>query len=419
MNREPDALNDVHLSRLLDAVRRRLLVRRFGSLACRNLLAALAMVLPAAVFSAFRPSPHLAGAAAALCGLGIVIAIAQAAVRRPERIDAALHIDRHFKLQERLSSFVSMPASDAPAADAPSAVQVALAQDTFAHARGIRPPAACPLSIPRSAPFTGAALFCVAALLFGTATPGNADRQAPGRSELDPMMTSGAPSYVRVDLTPEQQAELNRITGASTDNLDATLGRLEDLLSRFTALQGITESMDRPFTGDFDAADIKAMLAETPDARTRLEAALEQAAKELGADEKLAEAVRKAQEALAQGLEEEFADSLEKLIGKLAAETAQYQFDKLKDLKARLADARDAASDAKDGVPRVLETGRTMSNKDVSETVLPQFPENAAIKARGAVEAGRVPARYRWFVERYFRDDESPADRTRSPASGP
>lgn len=419
MNQEPDALTDGHLSRLLDAVRRRLLVRKFGCLACRNLLAALALVLPAAVFSAFRPGPHLPSAAAALCGLGIVIAIAQAALRRPDRIDAALHIDKHFKLQERLSSFVTMPASDAPAVDAPSAMQVALAQDTFAHARGIQPGAACPLSIPRSAPFTGAALFCVAALLFGTATPGNAGRHTPVKSELDPMMTSGARSYVRVDLTPEMQDELEKIAGASADDLDATLARLDDLLGKFKALQGITESTDKPLTSDFDAADIKAMLAETPDALTRLKAALEQAAKELGADENLAEAVRKAQEALAEGSEEGLAEALEELIGKLAAETAKHQFGNLRDLKARLADARDAASDAEAGVPRILKTGRTMNDKDASQAVLPQFPENAAIKARGAVEAGRVPARYRWFVERYFRDDESPADRTRSPASSP
>ncbi|NQT18829.1 MAG: hypothetical protein HQ592_03925 [Planctomycetes bacterium] len=414
MNQKPDAPNEDRLRPLLDAVRRRLLARKFGSLACRNVLVALALVLPAAVFSAFRPGPQLPGAAAALCGLGILMAIAQALAHRPGTIDAALYVDKHFNLQERLSSFVTMAA-----ADVPSAVQAALAQDAFAHARRIQASVACPLSIPRSAPFTGAALFCVAALLFGTATQGNAGGPVHVINQLDPMRLGGDVSYVPVNLSPELQAALDKIPNAPADDLDATLGRLDDLLGKFRAMQGIAESLDESHAGDLDAEDIKAMLPDTPNARTRLKAALEQAAKELGADKTLAEAVRKAQEALARGSEEDLAKALGKLIGKLATETAGHQLDNLKALKEQLVEARNAEPDDGGGVTRIVTTGRTIDDNGAPDAALSPFPKDAAIKARGAVEAGRVPARYRWFVERYFRDDESPADRAHPPSSSP
>jgi|GEM_PF-3882887 len=408
MKMERDKTGELQLERLLDAVRNRLLVRRLAALASRNLLIALLLVMPAAIFSALRPSPHLPVAGAVVCGLGLVVALVEAAARRPGRLDAALHVDKHSALQERLSTLVSVPA-----ADASPAVRDALVQDTLLRARSIMAGVACPLSIPRSAPFTGAALFCVAALLFGAVRQGSAERLIT-TNELDPMLAGSA---IHVALPPDLQNELNKITGP-TEGLEEALARLDEVLGKFEALNDIKASVEDLAPHALTAEDMAKLIAEAPDARARLKAALERAARELRSDKDLEQAVREAQEALAEGSDEAVARAMENLISKLSAETARHQFDKLKALKTHLAAFKEAAEDARGGVTRTIELGGATDPEAATDSILPLFPEDAVIKARGALRSGRIPARYRWLVEKYFRNDTDEAGGARPPSSG-
>jgi len=409
MKTERAKTDESQLGRLLDGVRNRLLVRRLAALASRNLLIALLVMMPGAIFSAFRPSPHLPLAGAALCGLGLVAAFAEAAARRPGRLDAALHIDRHFALQERLSTLVSVPVTDAPLA-----VRRALVHDTLLHAGGIMAGVACPLSIPRSAPFTGAALFCVAALLFAVPQQGSAQRLATCSSELDRMLTGGS---VHVALPPDLQKQLDKILGP-TEGLEEALARLDELLGKFEALNDIKASVEEPPSHTLTAEEITRLIARAPDARTRLKAALERAARELQSDENLNRAVREVQQALAHGSDEAVARAVENLIRKLSVETAGHQFDKLKALETRLAAFKETAEEAQGDVTRAVESGRGTKAEGATDSIPPLFPEEAVIKARAAFRSGRIPARYRWLVEKYFRNDTDEAGGTRRPSSG-
>jgi len=396
MNTEKDTSGELKLDRLLGAVRRRLLVRRLAALTSRNLLIALLLAVPAAVVSAFQPSPFLPVAAAALCGLGLVIALLETAGRRPGRLDAALHIDRRYGLQERLSTLVSVPEGGAP-----PAVRAALVHDALARAHGIAAGAVCPVSLPRSAPFTGAALFCVAALLFGAAQHGSAQR-VPLDDELAAMLSG---SYVHIALPPGLREELDKV-GEQPGDFDETLSRLDDLLDRFKALDDIKASLEEPAAEGLTAEDIERIIAESPDARARLKAALDRAAAELAAAEDLRQAARRALDALAGGSDEAIAEALEDLIEKLAAETAKHELADLKALK-KLFEAAEGVADG--GVTRAVQSGGGSDAETAPGAGLSLFPEEAIIKAKGAVRSGRVPARYRRLVERYFRSDRSDA----------
>jgi len=396
MRGEPDVQLDPRLDRLLAGVQKRLLVRRAVVAGSRNLLAVLLLVLPAAAVSAFRGGPHPAEAAGALCAAALLAAVAEALVRRPGRLEAALHVDGRFGLDERLSTLVSVAA-----ADVPPDMLAALMQDTLNHARHIRAATACPVSLPRSAPFTGAALFVAAALIFGPASAGSAGHQGRAVNELRDMTVKK--SYARAALPADLQDELAKLAGPGGD-LDEALARLDKLLGAFEALEGIRESADEPEVTGLTVEELEAALKRAPDARKRLEAVLDRAARRLGSDPELRAAVEQAAKALDGGDEQAVAKALSELIDKLAEVTGRHQLGTLTALKERLAPPA-RPDDAEGGVGRGITSGGTVDGESGEAPFAPLFPRDAALDARAAVETESVPARYRWAVERYFAEE--------------
>jgi len=387
--------SDSGLDRLLADVRKRLLIRRMGLAASRNLLVVLLLVLPAAVISAFRTSPHLAGCAAILCAAALAAAGVESLIRRPGLLDAALHIDRRLRLDERLSTLVNVPAA------ADRAMLAALMQDTVSQIADAKAADACPLSFPRSAPFTGAALFVVAALIFGAGLQGSAETNAPATYEIREMTVSK--SYARVVLPADLQKELAKLAGPGGE-FDEALARLDSLLNAFEALDDFKNTAEELKIEGLTADDIKAALEHEPDARKQLEAALYRAARGLSADRDLRAAVEQAAAALEAGDDAAVAEALAGLIDKLAEVTSKHQLEALGDLKERLAEA-EATAAGDEGVVRRIISGGSAEGESGPAHVAPLFPIDAALEARAAIETESVPARYRWAVERYFQDE--------------
>ena len=401
MNREDDNMERLKLERLLDAVRRRLLARRVFTLTSRNLLVALLLVTPPTMLAAVHSSTQGPAAAAVLCGLAVLAGAVQAALRRVGRFDAALYLDRRLRLQERLSTLLS------PAAQGPDAICEAFRADALRHSEGISAAAACPLSIPRSAPFTGVALFCAAALIFGVSQNGDAGRPQLARDEVGAILSSATKTHVQVELSPEMQKVLDGIPKPPGNDLDAAASRVDDLLAQFDALQGIKKSAPALDQDALTAEDMKKMIEAAPDARTRLEETLSRAAEQLQADNDLRKLAEEALAALENGSAQALAESLQKLITELSAKTARQQFDKLKALKNELSALRKTAEKQEgfeNGVTRVLIAGGKRSDDAAVDPSVPLFPRDAEIRAKSAAESGKVPARYRWVVEKYFAE---------------
>jgi len=385
------------LERLLDSVGRRLLARRMAALASRNLLAAMLLMLVPAAYSAFRPASNLGPAGAVLGFIAIAAAAGQALASRPDRVAAALHVDARFDLGERLSTLVALPEARG------DAFFEAFAANAFARARAITPGAACPIPLPRSAPFTGAVLFCVAALIVGTAQKGSADR-APGyRSEIRDILNAGG-SLVQVEMTPEMREELRKLAPPQDpDNLAEAMLRLDSLLSKLEALKGIRDSARKPEAAGLTAEDIAKAVAEGQDARARLQQALARAA--AMKDEALQKAAEAALEALEAGDEQALAAALDKVMAQLAAETAGHELQRLAALKAKLAPA-EGAPGPDGGVGRGVKSGSPDGIDGSGRAGAPAFPEQALLRAKAAVSSGEVPVRYRWVIERYFTPDK-------------
>jgi len=405
MRSEP-AEHDPVLIRLLDAVRRRLLARRMLALASRNALAALLLALAPVLLGSLSRAGRIIPAAAVLCAAAVAAAIIQAILGRPARTDAALHLDRRFRLQERLSSLISTP-PDGPMHDA-------LRVDALASIRDITAAAACPISIPRSAPVTAAIAFAVAALVFGPAQSGSAGKQPP-RNEVEDIMSAAC---VRVELPPGLQQDLADAAGGDSDDLDQAAARLDDLLGQLDAFGRIKASL-RPQRSPepldpqgITPESIEDLVTKAPDARSRIQAALAAAAKALGSDPQLKDALDKTLAALAGKSDADLAGSLDALLDQLGAKAAGQNVDRLKRLRSELAALKKSAEQEpgyRQGVTRVLlsGSGRNPNAADGSggEGGRVTFPPDAVLRAKAAVDSGTTPARYRWVVEKYFAQD--------------
>ncbi|HUW34238.1 MAG TPA: hypothetical protein VM223_21745 [Planctomycetota bacterium] len=405
MRSEP-AHHDPALIRLLDAVRRRMVARRMLALASRNALVALLLVLAPVLLTALHSTSRVVPAAAILCGAAFIAAAIQAGLGRPVRIDVALHVDRRFRLQERLSSLICTPPENP--------LYAALRADALASVRDITAAAACPVSIPRSAPVTAAIAFAVAALVFGPAQSGSAGRQPPQRNEVEDIL-----SAVRVELPAGLQQELAKAAGNDSDDLDAAAARLDDLLGKLDAFDRIRKSL-RPQQSnapldpqDTSPESVEKLIGETPDARSRIQAALAQASKALESDPELKQALDNALATLAGKSDSDLASSLSALLDKLAAKAAQQNVDRLKRLRSELAALRKSAEQEqgfRQGVTRVLISGAKHAGDPGDDTGSRDgrmvFSPDAVLKARAAVDSGATPARYRWVVEKYFAQDE-------------
>ena len=399
MSRKPQTTGNEELDRLLDAVGRRLIVRRFLASASRNVLAALLLMLPVLFFGVVFGAAHIpsAGAAAVIVGVALAIAAAETFLRRPGRFDAALYVDLRLGLHERLSSLVSFGVQ---ASSAEPAMLAALAKDVRLQAGGIVAWAACPVSIPRSAPITGLALFCTIALILGAAQRGSAERSPVMHSDLGEILSGGS-KYIRVELPPELRNELEKIANSQAP-LDAAISRLDSLLAKAESLEDIRKQID---SADVSAEDVRRMLHEQQDARAQLAATLARAAERLRSDEALAKAADDALAALKSGTDDELAAAVAKLAGQLAEQTAEFELAKLKELKGKLAAVKEATGKAGDGaVGRNVVDSAHQAGGDLEADIgsIPLFPVDAALEAKAAVRSGRVPARYRWAVEKYF-----------------
>jgi len=384
---------------LLRSVQIRMATHRMLLATSRNLLVALLAAMPLVAFAAVRARPPAALPVTGLCTVALIAAAVEAVVMRPDRFRAAEYLDRRCGLKERLSTYCSR-AFDSAAAP----VKQALANDALRHARTISPAEACPLVLPKTAPFTGAAAFCAIILLFGAAQRSTAGNAAIENHELEEIMSAG-PERIELALPPSLQGELEELIADGTSKLDDVAARIQNLLNQYDALKNIRQISETLQLDELDAAGIEEMLKNQPDAKQQLKAALDDALRRIR-DARLRESLAEAVELLESGDEAQAASALQALLEELATQVAEHDTAQLEMLGEHLAAVRGQPISEHDGgtVGRILESdGDSILSGDTPPDML--FPPSAVLKARAAVDAGSVPARYQWIVETYFSTD--------------
>ena len=221
--------------------------------------------------------------------------------------------------------------------------------------------------------------------------------------EIKTILWAQAKSYIQVELPADLRAQLDRL-GQQSSDLDEAVERIDELLEKLDALEGVRQSIQSGAQATLSPEDIRKAIDNAPDARSRLDAALARAARTCDDRDPLLEVIEAARKALADGDDARLAESLKTLLDDLATRTGE-RVDRLKAMRAELAALKQRAEQQpgyEEGVTRVLIAGARPAPTAADDPSLPLFPPDAVLKARTALESGDVPPRYRWVVERYF-----------------